>query len=998
LMKSKIHKILGVGLTLVLVVSLTIAIAAPVSAGENEWSSPAVPAKEGSDGDWLWSSDIDAGPGPLAMAIDGTLYCYAEIDTEEHVLQSTDDGRTWDKTDYYKDLEDELGDDPGAVVDFAISSLDADALYATDGDHVFYTKNAGDKWQTIADVSLELAIGDGTITSIDVSYDSSDDPFIFIGTEDSGTGSVYYVSQGGYPAQWTDLDVQAFDAGCDVYAVAASPEFADTDEIFALISGGANTTMVNNISGTISDWDALADLLDAAGLTISIDEASRICFPDDFDDDNYEMFVGISDGSGGGSVYRVDDDHSYNLGKEDSDILTDVVSLDVVGSFGATCLIAGSEDDTDNKVLYSTDDGDSWDDASKEPSGNDKAFVIMDEDFADSGIAWAACDGDDGAVSLTVDGGDLYNQIALVSTDIVSISDVSFSRNYAVDETMFLLTTDNVTDVDSLWRHSSEWERVFTSTLTTPELGDITKVMVSISFTKDETVYVALSGAAPLLYRSTDGGNDWDALSQSPDALTAWLVIDADTVIAGTSDEEVWKTANHGRRAWEDYDVDDAATIVSFSVSPNFMNDDTLLLGDDAGQVFISEDLGEEWDMVGDALAADTSTIVTFDSGFATNNFIYAASGDEIDRCEIDTGEDWADQEWNEFTTTKTLLNMVKASGLMCSADGTLYATDASAASANVGGAWRSLNPTDDMVDVVFEQMATGFELDANAVLSGLRLTAGTNVLWATDGAVTNELWTYEDFLATEVMLDEPWSDTGIDDTDQAWLKWEELNGADYYELRYTDNKGFDVHVVKVYDIEDLEYLVEDLDDGEMYYWKVRVQQDGPLLSRFSTVWNFTTKLAAVERTIEWMPENGAQGVIICPSFGWTRVSGASTYELELADNPDFTGATQVTTTINSWECDSDLAYSSTYYWRTRALKDSVVISAWRSGAFTTMAKPAPAVEVAPSPPAPQITLPAPQVILPEAVTPIWVWVIIAIGGALTIAVVVLIIRTRRAL
>ena len=57
-MKSKILKILGVGLTLVLVVSLTIAIAAPVSAGENEWSSPAKPAKAGSDGDWFYSGNI----------------------------------------------------------------------------------------------------------------------------------------------------------------------------------------------------------------------------------------------------------------------------------------------------------------------------------------------------------------------------------------------------------------------------------------------------------------------------------------------------------------------------------------------------------------------------------------------------------------------------------------------------------------------------------------------------------------------------------------------------------------------------------------------------------------------------------------------------------------------------------------------------------------------------------------------------------------------------
>ena len=100
-MKSKFFKIMGAGLILVMALSLTISMALPVSAGENEWSSPAVPAKEGSDGDWLWSSNITAGPGPLAKAIDGTLYCYADPTGTSHTLfKSADGGNSWEYTDY----------------------------------------------------------------------------------------------------------------------------------------------------------------------------------------------------------------------------------------------------------------------------------------------------------------------------------------------------------------------------------------------------------------------------------------------------------------------------------------------------------------------------------------------------------------------------------------------------------------------------------------------------------------------------------------------------------------------------------------------------------------------------------------------------------------------------------------------------------------------------------------------------------------------------------
>ncbi|MCK4722011.1 MAG: hypothetical protein KAT75_01845, partial [Dehalococcoidia bacterium] len=460
----------------------------------------------------------------------------------------------------------------------------------------------GDKWQTVADASLN--VGQGGITSIDVGYDAEDNPYVFIGTTVGfSNGTVFYVAQGGYPAQWTDLDVQLNGFNFNVYAVAASPEFTDTDEIFAVCSNSTATVVLRNLHGSVGDWEEVAELLDDEDNPFDAVKASRICFPDDFDDGNYEFFAGVCDLGTEGTVFRVNEDHAYNLGKEDSDILTDVISLDVVGSYGGTSLIAGAWNTSDNKVIYSTDDGDSWDDASKEPSGNGDAWVVMDEDFADSGIAWAACNDIEGAVSLTVDGGDMYNQISLVSTDINSVDDFSFSPNYATDETMFLLTSRNPLITDSLWRYDGDyWERVFVSTLQTPDLDTITKVQVSPDFPRDETVYVVHTVSngfgGPILYRSTDGGNDWDALSNNPPdyfGLNGWLVLDTDTVITG-GDEVVWKTTNHGRRAWDDYDVDHVQTIWSFAVSPNFANDDTLLLGDRDGQIFISENIGEDWD------------------------------------------------------------------------------------------------------------------------------------------------------------------------------------------------------------------------------------------------------------------------------------------------------------------------------------------------------------------------------------------------------------------
>jgi hypothetical protein len=766
-MKKKFSKILGVALTLGIVLALVVGFSFPAAAdpGENEWSKLSFP-DEGSDGDWFYDSTITEGPGPIAMAMDGTLYCYAEVEisgtAEKHLFESDDGGRTWSKTDYENDV---TGD---TIVDIAVSSLDADILYVTDGALVYWTENGGGKWEEVAQISLEDALDDagGTqvITSVDVAYNSDEDPYVFIGTMDAGgnyLGSVFYIAQEEIAGAWTDLEVGAF----DVYAVAASPDFADEHELFALVTDDSPYTAVLNNYAQIADWDEVAELeRDEAlgGGGFEIDGASRIRFPDDFEtDDAYEMFVGVAGVTETGSVYRVLDDDSYRLGDEDSDAEHNIISLDLVGDWGATSLLAGAQDD--NEAYISTDDGESWDDPDKNPSGDGPTFVVMDDDFDDNGEAWAAVCGPEGAVSLTVDSGDLYNQISMIATDIDSVDNVSFSREYNTDETVFLLTSG--ARENSVWRHTGDWERVFVSSLDSPELGEIDIVQVSPGFPTDETVYVAdKDDRDPMIWRSTDAGNDWDELNRLPDALTQLLVVDDETLIAGTEDEEVWVTTSHGRRAWDDYDVDGAGRIESFSMSPGFATDDTVLLGDDDGQVFISENLGEDWDMVGDALDAATNTIVTFDSGYADNLTIYAASGDEVDRCVIDTGDDWEDQEWEEFTTSDTDLDVTIASGLRCSADGTLYVADTAAGA----GVWRSLDPTDDDIDdVVFEQVTE--ELDAGAMLTGLWLTTGTNVLWCRnlEAGSEDEVWTYEDTLAAKVVLTSPSDGKSVGDTDE---------------------------------------------------------------------------------------------------------------------------------------------------------------------------------------------------------------------------------------
>ena len=172
------------------------------------------------------------------------------------------------------------------------------------------------------------------------------------------------------------------------------------------------------------------------------------------------------------------------------------------------------------------------------------------------------------------------------------------------------------------------------------------------------------------------------------------------------------------------------------------------------------------------------------------------------------------------------------------------------------------------------------------------------------------------------------------------------------------------------------------------------------MLSKWSDTYTFTTGLLTPVRC---SPICGAEDVIITPAFTWSEVSGASGYEIEVATNEDFDPiVASGTPTINAWDCP-ELEYGTSYYWRVRAIKDGVVGS-WTYCKFSTEEAPpeAPAqVWVCPqcgltfsSEAALQAHIDAEHA--PPA-TPVYIWVIIGIGAALVIAVIILIVTTRRA-
>lgn len=318
------------------------------------------------------------------------------------------------------------------------------------------------------------------------------------------------------------------------------------------------------------------------------------------------------------------------------------------------------------------------------------------------------------------------------------------------------------------------------------------------------------------------------------------------------------------------------------------------------------------------------------------------------------------------------------------------------------------------------------WEMEAKDGAMGIWGFSGSNFVFTVVG--NTALYGLEDTLSGKV---QGVTVSNIGET-TATVSWTAMTGAELYEVLYI---GIDDTVVT----DDTSKTLTGLSDNTKYTVQVRVATDEDFQSRWSTAVSFTT-LQAIAQPENLVPEQGMQNAPLLPSFVWTEISNAVEYEFQLSTDPAF-GSMLVDETleITAYTLETELAYDTNHYWRVRAVSDTGTKSTWCFSNFHTRTKAIPPVTIEPPPtptiilPTPQvtvippdvdITLPAPQVtVIPPAITvdvppvvtvtqqpvptltlpvtedpgtPAYIWVIVGIGALLTIAVIVLIIRTRR--
>lgn len=557
-------------------------------------------------------------------------------------------------------------------------------------------------------------------------------------------------------------------------------------------------------------------------------------------------------------------------------------------------------------------------------------------------------------------------------------SAMTFAGAYTLTDVATALIPSNATS--KIWRYfGGVWERV--------ALG-ITGDMIRVSPAGD-AVFYTLAGSVTKINVSTDNASKFTSMPSAPSsAVQSLYIVDKDTVIVGGANGKITKNTLVFPYAWTNVSAFGAASGLTVTDIKAAGNGDLygVATAGNVTKVAQSTDGGVTWAVL-KAVGAPTATEASI-AATTSNAFLGLSDGQVF--VAVDGGA-YRFVAYNA-TSAATGFNAVMA----------LTATPVSGV-AVVMGAGNDFQGNgaifvgDSNNPIVSRILGTTIAVENTLPVTGLgsdvvnKIFAVGNTLWVV-GAKT--IYNYTDTLVTPVVVNAATNIATGAATSTATINWTLLTNATGYRYAVVTTPLLATSTLPAGTVPTLatttSVTLTGLPSNTTHY--VYVWATDPVDS-FMGMSTFVTPALAPATPVGLAPAPAAVNIPVIPSFQWAPVAGATSYELWLDTNADFSTATKVSSAISAYAwAGAALDNGTVYYWQVRAVT-ALGTSAWVTSVFTTVEAAAPPVTVT-STTSPNITLT--QLPAPDAATPGYIWIIIAIGGILTILVIVLIVRTRR--
>ena len=1015
-MKRKLPKIMGVVLTLVLLASF-MAFAAPVSAlTDAAWNSVGIPS---TTSNVLVANAADLGPVAFSpnYANDSTIFAAVNTAAAQNVFRSTNGGYTWSSA-------------TSATPAANIVALEVSPAYADDSTVVFATAttvyrstNGASSFTQLGVINNTGALNQITSLSISPNYDGVGE--IAIGCSASAAGTIVAVA-GEEVQKWGASGVLNWSLfggtiACDVIAVAYSPNYPIDSALLAVgsvVAAGATngTQMHMRVGGNA--WDALSASLPVDVATAVTDLGTvatgalfgDIALPSDYNAMEGTLrraYISVASAVGvaanGDDIYRMTNfNAAVDIGAQQQ-----FVNIDYDGTYAAGTIVGGlyANAAAVSAQVYRCANPTAaasweWYSASNGPSGVSTAaaaltYVDMASDFATSSMVAAGTNGNDSAFAVSSDGAVSFNERGLIENggvNLTVVTGLTLSSDYANDSTMFMVTDNGGASANNsnVWVTNdggSHWDRAFSTVLTTIGTGIIA---VSPNFATDSTVYVGDTGGTALQYSAT-GGMKWSARTVgNVTAIQSMAASDATTLYVGdTASGSITKSINAG---WIWPSSKFKATGAATRVASIAIEGEEVIIGGGAGTIRRSVDGGTTWAKVGNT-AGTGNIFVAF-----LEDYVYA--GDvgttTVYRFQIDVSSTWK-------TLTATPAGIA---GVVVSGDDTLYVNDPTAAANNQ--VYRSINPT--AKTPTFEWI-TG--LTAATASGGLTIATGGSVYVAcTYGAAVRMFPDVLSAGSAGPTLLSPADEFVLTSANTISLSVDNdsVSQVTSWDVAYSTDSTFTNNVTTVTQVPTATQTgTQTITTNSPVYWRARSTLASPVRGPWSETRVFYPQLTTgVNAPTQTQPVGTtAVNTPLQPVFNWSKLKFATGYNLQVAKDANFSDLVVDETmgAVTSFSPTTALDYDTAYYWRVQGYT-ATTDTDWSAGVgFRTMAKPAAAVTPTATAPVvtPTFTVPAvtPTITIPPtpaapAVTPGWIYAIIAIGAVLVIAVLVLMWKTRR--
>jgi hypothetical protein len=739
------------------------------------------------------------------------------------------------------------------------------------------------------------------------------------------------------------------------------------------------------------------------------------------DEDERVAYVALATDGPGGGVYRYSDAYVVNFTLWNGNQEGPIYSL---AYHDSGKLLAGDYDSSQVLVCPSPTASPtakfSKVNSLKQPGGTNMVTVGW---YGDTAIA--ATRGDESAFAESTDDGYSWNDISLIDTDWNVIN--SFAVN--ADGSKYYLSTtetsEGSTNYDtSIWvKSAGKWRRIY---LYRDVADAAAKYLVRTAPEDDAVVYIASVGTQNIWVSKNSGMESWKQVScyklsipGTDDTLVDLAVESADVAYVLGQTVGVSKTTNGGGSWATAKKPVEGMAGYQIIIAPN----GDIIVGGSDGYVSYSQDGGSTFKQGPDF--GSGNVLVTCDDGYADNLLIYGGESDDVKRAKVTSPAPPSTRFTANQITNEVVTGVVQVENLT-------YVTTCNGSQSYLYMS-RKLETAADTTKAEWSSIASDTSTGPGGTADEA-YNQSPNPLRATMSGGTPKLWTIDTTSPALESYTDPTSLSGPtmqSPAADAKIKINPGSGRSYdvtfiYE-RYSNDAVTQANLEIATDpdfnakIKDIVTTGIDTDTvaimigpygsstvltaeflpGTTYYWRVRTET--PMYSDWSETRSFT--IESPETFTISGPALGSGDVSTTPTLSWAPYEGAIKYELALSEFPNFSILDWSANVDNPFYAvgeDDALKYSTTYYWRVRGVTSESPYEAgpWITGVFTTMAAPEPPPEDEPD----VITVPGETKIIEVPVvevrdTPIptyLLWVIVGVGAVLIIALIVLIVRTRR--